>query len=50
MLFMSCDVCVQGRLSASDPIVLSGDTAAKSRFGTSVTRLGDVNDDGYEGD
>ena len=37
-------------MSVGDPIILTGDTAARSRFGTSVTRIGDVNDDGYEGE
>ena len=41
---------MQGMLSERNPIVLAGDTAAKARFGTSVVKLGDVNDDGYEGD
>ena len=41
---------MQGRLLAGDPIVLTGDMAARARFGTSVVNLGDVNDDGYEGD
>ena len=34
---------------ANDPIILNGDMEQRSRFGTSITRLGDVNDDGYEG-
>ena len=32
-----------------DPIILSGDGAPNARFGTSITRIGDVNDDGFEG-
>ena len=39
----------QGTITNVDPIVLTGDRAPMSRFGTSVTRLGDVNDDGFEG-
>ena len=40
---------VQGNISIADPIILTGDTAPKARFGTSMVKLGDVNDDGFEG-
>ena len=39
----------KGSLSTSDPIILSDDEAPNARFGTSITRIGDVNDDGFEG-
>ena len=41
----------QGTLltTENDVIVLDGDQATGARFGTSLTRIGDVNDDGYEG-
>ena len=47
-------VCVwmytQGQITDDDPIVLSGDRSPRARFGTSVVNIGDVNDDGFEGE
>ena len=40
----------QGDISDTNPIVLSGEQIARARFGSSVVNIGDVNDDGYEGE
>ena len=40
----------QGNINDANPIVLEGDRATRARFGTSVVNIGDVNDDGFEGD
>ena len=40
---------VQGNITDENPIVLSGDSFPRARFGTSVVNIGDVNDDGFEG-
>ena len=40
----------QGQITDDNPIVLSGDGSPRARFGTSVINIGDVNDDGFEGE